>query len=152
MIAPNYKLPITNQVDLLHLSRSSVYYVGRPVPDADLELMKLIDRLHLEYPFAGARMMRDMLHLRGFKIGRRHVGDADTDYGSRGPVSQNRRVKENPEPKVYPYLMRGLTIDQPNHVWCAYITYIPMERGFVSLFSVLDCQLAACLRNVFRAR
>jgi putative transposase len=138
MIDPDHKLPITNQVELLDLSRSSVYYVARPVPDADLEFMKLIDRLHLEYPFAGARMMRDMLHLKGFKIGRRHVATLMRTMGLEALYRKKSTSKRNPEHKVYPYLLRGLTIDQPNHVWCADITYIPMERGFVYLFSVLD--------------
>jgi putative transposase len=138
MIDPDHKLPITNQVELLDLSRSSVYYVARPVPDADLEIMKLIDRLHLEYPFAGARMMRDMLGLRGIKIGRRHVATLMRTMGLEALYRKKSTSKRNPEHKVYPYLLRGLTIDQPNHVWCADITYIPMERGFVYLFSVLD--------------
>jgi putative transposase len=138
MIDPDHDLPITQQVELLELSRSSVYYVGRPVPDGDLELMRLIDQLHLEYPFAGARMLRDVLRLKGFEVGRRHVGTLMRLMGLEALYRKKSTSKRNPEHKVFPYLLRGLTIDRPNHVWCADITYIPMEHGFVYLFTVLD--------------
>jgi putative transposase len=138
MIDANHDLPVTAQAQLLDISRSTVYYVGQRMPDADFELMKLIDRLHLEYPFAGARMMRDMLRLKGFKIGRRHAGTLMRLMGLEALYRKKSTSKKNPEHKVFPYLLRGLTIDQPNHVWCADITYIPMERGFVYLFTVLD--------------
>lgn len=115
MIDPDHDLPITQQVELLKLSRSSVYYVGRPVADADLELMKLIDKLNLEYPFAGTRMLRDMLRLKGFGVGRRHVGTLMRLMGLEALYRKKSTSKRNPEHKVFPYLLHGLAIDRPNH-------------------------------------
>ena len=73
MIDTRHKLPLKRQAELLDLSRSNVYYLPRPVSDADLVLMRRIDELHLNFPFAGARMLRDMLKLEGFEVGRKHV-------------------------------------------------------------------------------
>jgi putative transposase len=100
--------------------------------------MRIMDRIHTGYPFAGTRMMRDMLRLRGHSVGRRHVGTLMRLMGIEALYRKKRTSKPNPEHKVYPYLLRNLVIERPNHVWCADISYIPMRAGFLYLFAILD--------------
>jgi len=100
--------------------------------------MREIDRLHLDRPFAGARMLRDMLRKRGYRVGRRHVATLMRLMGIEAIYCKKSTSTRNPEHRVFPYLLRNLSIEHPNHVWCADITYIPMRRGFVYLFAVLD--------------
>lgn len=138
MIDKEHALPVTRQVKLLQLSRGCAYYVPVPTSDADLELMREIDKLHLEYPFAGARMLRDFLKQRGHRVGRRHVGRLMDLMGIEALYRKKRGTKRNPAHPAYPYLLRNLVIDRPNQVWCADISYIPMARGFLYLFAVLD--------------
>jgi putative transposase len=108
------------------------------VSDRDQALMKRIDRLHLESPFAGARMLRDMLHLEGLKVGRKHVATLMRKMGIEALYRKPRTTNRHPEHRVYPYLLRGLPITQANQVWAMDITYIPMKRGFVYLTVVMD--------------
>ena len=138
MIDRDHALPLVRQAELLNLSRSSLYYVPAAVCAADLELMREMDRLHTEYPFAGARMLRDMLRARGYRVGRRHVGRVMRFMGIEALYRKQRTSRRNPEHPVFPYLLRGLLVDRPNQVWCADITYIPMRCGFLYLFAVLD--------------
>ena len=138
MIDPRHKLPVVQQARLLDLSRSSVYYLPKPTPDADLRLMRRMDELHLEYPFAGARMLRDMLLLEGHEVGRKHVGTLMRKMGIEAIYRKANTSRRNQEHRIYPYLLRDLTIDRPNHVWAMDTTYIPMRRGFVYLCAVLD--------------
>lgn len=138
MIEREHDLPLTRQAELLQLSRSSLYYTPAPISAADLEVMRRIDQLHTEYPFMGARMLRDRLKALGYRIGRRHVARLMQLMGIEALYRKKRTTKRNPEHAVFPYLLRGLTIDRPNHVWCADISYIPMRRGFLYLFAVLD--------------
>jgi putative transposase len=138
MIDREHALPRSRQAELLDLSRSSLYYHPVPISDANLELMREIDQLHLEYPFAGARMLRDLLKDKGFSIGRRHVARLMRLMGLEALYRKKVTSRRNPEHPVYPYLLRNLVIDEPNHVWCADITYIPMRRGFLYLFAILD--------------
>jgi len=139
MIDRTNELPIVKQCQILQLSRSSAYYHPRPVSLADLALMRRIDELHLEYPFAGARMLRDILNREGHcRIGRRHVSTLMELMGITALYCKPNTSKRHPDHLVYPYLLRGLTIDCPNQVWAADITYIPMRRGFLYLFAVLD--------------
>ena len=100
--------------------------------------MNRIDRLHLEYPFAGARMLRDMLNQDGFNVGRKHVGTLMRKMGVEALYRKPKTTKRHPEHKVYPYLLRGLPITRANQVWAMDITYIPMARGFVYLAAVMD--------------
>jgi len=100
--------------------------------------MREIDRLHLDYPFAGARMLRDLLRAVGYKAGRRHIGTLMRLMGIEALYRKKSTTRRNPEHPVFPYLLRNLTIERPNHVWCADITYIPMAQGFLYLFAVLD--------------
>lgn len=138
MIDPSHKLPVVQQARLLELSRSSVYYLPKPTSEADLTLMRRIDELHLEYPFAGARMLRDMLVLEGFEIGRKHVGTLMRKMGIEAIYRKANTSRRNQAHRIYPYLLRDLTIERANHVWAMDTTYIPMRRGFVYLCAVLD--------------
>ena len=138
MIDPRHKLPVVQQARLLDLSRSSVYYLPKPTPDADLRLMRRMDELHLEYPFAGARMLRDMLALEGHAVGRKHVGTLMRKMGIEAIYRKANTSRRNQEHRIYPYLLRDLTIERPNHAWAMDTTYIPMRRGFVYLCAVLD--------------
>ena len=138
MIDRNNRLALTKQSALLGLSRGSVYYEPAPVPDADLALMRRLDELHLEFPFAGSRMLRGLLAAEGSKIGRRHVSTLMRRMGIEAIYRRPNTSKPAPGHRIYPYLLRGLMIDQPNHVWATDITYIPMARGFVYLAAVMD--------------
>jgi transposase InsO family protein len=123
---------------LLELSRSSVYYQPQPTSRNDLRLMRRIDELHLEHPFAGARMLRDMLKLEGHEIGRKHVGTLMKKLDIQAIYRKANTSRRNQAHRIYPYLLRDLTIDRPNQVWAMDTTYIPMRRGFVYLSAVLD--------------
>jgi putative transposase len=138
MIDREHDLPITKQAEVLSISRGSVYYLPRPVSDADLKLMRRLDELHLELPFAGSRMLRHLLAAEGSKVGRRHVATLMRRMGIEALYRRPRTTKPEPGHKIYPYLLRGIEIERPNQVWAMDITYIPMARGFVYLAVVLD--------------
>ncbi len=138
MIDAGHNLPITRQAQLLDLSRSAVYYRPQPTSEADLALMRRIDKLHLDHPFAGARMLRDLLRQEGFAAGRKHVASLMRTMGIEALYRKANTSRPHSGHRVYPYLLRGLTIDQPNQVWAMDITYLPMARGFVYLAVVLD--------------
>lgn len=138
MIDRDHELSLTRQAEALAISRGSIYYTPRPVSDADLSLMKQIDRLHLDYPFAGSRMLRDLLRLRGIRVGRRRVRTLMRRMGIEALYRKPRTSRKHPQNPIYPYLLRGLSIDRPNQVWAMDITYIPMARGFVYLAAVVD--------------
>lgn len=138
MIDREHNLPIAKQAKILNISRGSVYYLPRPVPEADLAIMRRLDELHLEFPFAGSRMLRGLLAAEGCKVGRRHVKTLMKRMGIEALYRRPRTTKPELGHKIYPYLLRGMTITRPNHVWAMDITYIPMARGFVYLAVVLD--------------
>jgi putative transposase len=138
MIDKADKLPVVRQCTLLNLSRSSVYYLPQPVSESDLALMRRIDELHLQHPFAGARMLRDFLRQEGIRIGRRHVATLMKKMGIEALYRRPNTSRKQPQNPVFPYLLRGLEIAAPNHVWAMDITYIPMRKGFVYLAAVLD--------------
>ena len=138
MIDRNHDLTLTRQAELLQISRGSVYYLPRPVSDADLALMRRIDELHLEHPFMGARMLRDQLRREGIKAGRRHIGTLMRRMGITALAPQPGTSKRAPGHKIYPYLLRNLAITRANQVWALDTTYIPMARGFVYLTAVVD--------------
>jgi putative transposase len=138
MIDRGHDLPIAQQAKALGISRGSVYYLPRPVPAADLAVMRRIDELHLELPFVGSRMLRDLLNKEGIAIGRCHVATRMKRLRIEALDRKPSTSKPAPGHKIYPYLLRGLTIDRPNHVWAMDITYVPMVRGFVYLAAVID--------------
>jgi putative transposase len=117
MIDRNHDLPIIRQAKALNISRGSVYYKRRPVSAEDLALMRRIDELHLEYPFAGSRMLRDFLNREGVEIGRRHVATLMKRMGMEAIYRRPNTSKPAPGNKIYPYLLRGLKVDRPNQVW-----------------------------------
>ncbi len=138
MINPTHPLPVVRQCQLLGVARSTAYYQPRPVSDTALALMRRIDELHLQYPFAGARMLRDFLRQEGHAIGRRQVATLMRRMGIEALYRKPHLSRRHPAHTIYPYLLRDLAISRPNHVGAADITYIPMRRGFVYLFAVLD--------------
>ena len=138
MIDRNHDLPISRQAALLNISRGSVYYEPRPVPADDLALMRRLDELHLEFPFAGSRMLQGLLSAEGSKVGRRHVRTLMRRMGIEAVYRRPNTSKPAPGHKVYPYLLRDLSIDRPNQVWAMDISYVPMARGFVYLAAVMD--------------
>jgi putative transposase len=138
MIDRTHPLPVVQQCQLLKLARSTVYYQPTLVSEATLAVMQRIDELHLHYPFAGARMLRDLLRQEGRAIGRRQVATLMRRMGIAALYRKPSLSRRQAGHRIYPYLLRDLTISRPNQVWAADITYIPMRRGFVYLFAVLD--------------
>ena len=138
MIEREHELPIKRQAEVLGLSRGTVYYQAQPLSQAELALMRRIDELHLEHPFAGSRMLRDLLRLVGIEVGRRHVGTLMRRMGIQALYRKPNTSKRHPAHAVFPYLLRGLAIERANQVWALDITYIPMARGWVYLVAVLD--------------
>jgi putative transposase len=138
MIDCDHDLPLTRQASLVGLSRASLYYTPRAGADAALRIMRRLDALHLELPFAGSRMLRDLLRGEGIAIGRDHVRTLMRRMGISAIYRRPRTSQLHPAHPVFPYLLRGLTIDLRNHVWATDITYIPMARGFVFLCAIMD--------------
>jgi len=155
MIDREHNLPLARQSELLRLSRSTLYYEPGPVPAADLAIMRRIDALHLDYPFAGSRMLRDLLRGEGVVIGREHVATMMRRMGIEALYRRPSPSKSAPGHKIYRYLLRGLVVERANQVWAELakgsagaaggrpaegmdITYIAMARGFVYLAAVID--------------
>jgi putative transposase len=138
MIDRTHDLSVSRQCRILSLARSTAYYQQQETSAADLALMRRIDELHLEYPFAGSRMLRDLLKQEGHQVGRKHVATLMKKMGIEALYKKPNTSRRHPKHPVYPYLLRNLEIDRPNQVFAADITYIPMKRGFVYLFAVMD--------------
>jgi putative transposase len=138
MIDRTHPLPISRQAQIVNISRGSVYYEAQPVSDTDLRLMRRIDELHLELPFAGTRMLRDLLRAEGFAVGRKHMTTLMRRMGITALYRKPNTSKRAPGQTIYPYLLRTLAILRSNHVWAMDISYIPMARGFVYLAAVID--------------
>ena len=138
MIDREHDLPVKRQAEVLNLARSSIYYQPRPVSAEDLAIMRRLDQLHLDFPFAGSRMLRDFLRAEGMKIGRCRVITLMRRMGIEALYRRPNTSKPAPGHLVFPYLLRKMTIDRPNQVWAMDITYIPMARGFVYLAAVVD--------------
>ena len=138
MIDPEHDLPIKRQAEVLGISRSTVYYEPRPISDEDLWLMRRLDELHLNYPFAGSRMLRGLLWQQGLEVGRRHIRTLMKRMGIEAIYRKPNTSKPAPGHRIYPYLLRELSITRPNQAWAMDITYIPMARGFIYLAAVVD--------------
>lgn len=123
-----HRLPITRQAQLLGLSRSSAYYRPIPMPESDLRTMRRIDELHLELPFCGARMLRDLLVQEGWRIGRKHVTTLMRRMGIEAIYRRKNTSRPHPEHAVFPYLLRGLTVGRPNQVWAADVS-VPQQAA-----------------------
>ena len=131
MIDPEHALSITRQAELLELSRASVYYLPRATPASDLVLMRRLDELHLNHPFAGSRMLRDLLGLERFSVGRKPVASLMRKMGMEALYRRPGTSRRHAAHPTYPYLLRDRWIERPNQAWAMDITYIPMHRGFV---------------------
>ena len=138
MIDRKSKLSLSRQAKVLGISRGSIYYQPQPVGAADLKLMRRIDQLHMEFPFAGSRMLKGLLVQEGFEVGRLHVASLMKRMGIEALYRKPNTSKPTPGHKIYPYLLRKLSITRPNHVWAMDITYIPMARGLIYLAAVVD--------------
>lgn len=138
MIDREHMLPLTRQSQILKLSRSSLYYEAVPFSAEDLELMRLIDEIHLKHPHMGSRSIRDQLQERGYRIGRDHVSTLMKKMGIAALYQKPKLSKPHPDHKIYPYLLRGLEISRANQVWATDITYLPMAKGFCYLVAIMD--------------
>ena len=138
MIDRNHALPVSRQAKLLDISRGAVYYVPKPISEADLKLMRHIDELHLQHPFMGARMLRRTLAQEGVLAGRRHIGTLMQRMDIEALAPKPGTSKARPGHKIYPYLLRNVSITRANQVWALDTTYIPMAQGFVYLTAVVD--------------
>jgi putative transposase len=138
MIDPEHDLPIKQQAEVLGISRSTVYYEPRPISEEDLWLMRRLDELHLNYPFAGSRMLRGLLWQQGLEVGRRHIKTLMKRMGIEAIYRKPNTSKPAPGHRIYPYLLRDMAVTRPNQVWAMDITYVPMAHGFVYLAAVVD--------------
>lgn len=131
-------LSLSQQCRLVSISRSSFYYASRGESDENLCLMRRIDEVFMKYPFYGSRQMMRHLRREGVCIGRHRVRRLMRLMGLQAIYQAPRTSAPHPKHKIYPYLLKGLTIDRPNQVWCADITYIPMRCGFLYLVAIMD--------------
>ena len=138
MIDREHGLPVTKQAEVLNISRGSVYYLPRPVPERDLILMRRMDELHMDYPFAGARMLCGLLNNEGLSVGRKHVATLMKKMGICALYRRPNTSKPEPGHRIYPYLLRQVKVKRPNQAWAMDISYIPMAKGFVYLAAVID--------------
>jgi putative transposase len=138
MIERGAEVAVKRQAELLELSRSSLYYTPRALPQRDLVLMRRIDELHLELPFYGSRKLADALRREGHEVGRRHVRTLMRRMGIEAQYRRPRTSIPARGAAIYPYLLSGLAIERPNQVWSSDITYLPMAHGFMYLVAILD--------------
>ena len=138
MIDGDHGLSIAKQAKALGISRGSVYYSPRAASPADLAIMRRMDELHLDFPFAGSRLLRDLLNREGIEVGRRHIATLMKRMGIAALYRKPNTSKPAPGHKVYPYLLRGVTVGRPDQAWAMDFTYVPMARGFVYLAAVAD--------------
>ena len=138
MISKKHGLPITRQCKMLKLARSSLYYKPVSIRERDLSLMSLIDEIHMRYPFYGSRRICDELLDNGFRVSRGKVRNFMKRTGIEALYRKPRLSKPHPTHKIYPYLLRGKTIDKANQVWATDITYIPLAKGYVYLVAIMD--------------
>ena len=138
MIAPNAALSVNRQCMLLGIARSSFYYQSRPTSAEEFDLLNRLDRIFTEHPVYGSRRLQVMLEREGISVGRRRIRRLMRKLGLCAITPKRNTSKPHPEHKIYPYLLRDQTIDQPNQVWSTDITYIPMRRGFLYLVAIID--------------
>jgi putative transposase len=138
MIAPNAELSVSRQCRLLGIARSSFYYQPRPPSAEKLDLLNRLDRIFTEHPVFGSRRLQVSLAREGISVGRRRIRRLMRKLGLSALRPKRNTSKPHPEHKIYPYLLRDKTIDQPNQVWASDITYIPMRRGFLYLVAIID--------------
>ncbi len=137
-IHTEHGLAKTRRCELLDVARSSAYYHPEPVGEADLALMRLIDEIHLQRPFYGSRRVRDELEDRGHKVNRKRVQRLMRLMDLRALYPRRRTSQPGKGHKIYPYLLRDLSIERSNQVWATDITFIPMAKGFMYLVAIMD--------------
>jgi len=152
MIAPEAGLSVSRQCVLLGIARSSFYYRPRPECAEELEVLKQLDRIFTDHPIYGSRRLQVALLREGISIGRRRVRRLMRKLGLWAVRPKRNTSKRHPEHKVYPYLLRGKTIDQANQVWAADVTYIPMQQGFLYLVAIMTGQPGGCCPGACRTR
>jgi putative transposase len=133
-----HALSKTRRCQLLQLPRSTAYYSPEPVSAQDLVLMRLIDEIHLQWPFYGSRRVRDELQTQGHRANRKQVQRLMRLMDLRALYPRPRTSQPGKGHKIFPYLLRDLTIDRPNQVWATDISYIPMAKGFMYLVAIMD--------------
>ncbi len=139
MIQPGHgRLSIVRQCTLVSICRSSFYYEGKGESPLNLSLMRLIDEQFLETPWYGSRQMARYLRREGYCVGRKRVRRLMRLMGLSAIYQKPRTSDPHPDHRIYPYLLRGLAINRPGHVWCTDLTYIPMRRGFLYLVAIMD--------------
>ncbi len=150
------ELSLSRQCEILAISRSSFYYASKGESPANLELMRRIDELFLKYPFYGSRQMARQLRRDGVCVGRHRIRRLMRLMGLEAIYQAPKTSEPHPAHRIYPYLLKGMTIDRPNQVWCADITYVPVQRGFLYLVAIMDWAtrhvLAWRLSNTMDAR
>ena len=139
MVSKVSELSIARQCRLLNVPRSSFYYQPAPIPAEELALMRLIDACHLEHPYYGSRRIKSwLLDEHGRVVARKRVMRLMRKMGIVPIYPKRNTSRPNKEHETFPYLLRGLSIDRPNQVWCADISYIPMAKGFLYLVAIMD--------------
>ena len=136
MIAPDAGLSVNRQCWLLGIARSSFYYRPRPSTVEEFDLLNRLDRIFTEHPVYGSRRLQVSLLRAGISVGRRRIRRLMRRLGLWAIRPKRSTSKPHPDHKIYPYLLRGKTIDEPNQVWAADITYIPMRRGCLGVFAI----------------
>jgi len=131
-------LSLSQQCQVLAISRSSFYYRSKGESVENLALMRRIDELFLKYPFYGSRQMVRQLRREGICVGRHRVRRLMHLMGLEAIYQAPKTSTPHPAHRIYPYLLKGMVIDRPNQVWCADITYIPVQRGFLYLVAIMD--------------
>ena len=137
-IHEKHDLSKTRRCELLDVPRSSAYYRGEPASEADLAVMRLIDEIYLQWPFYGSRRMRDELEERGHTVNRKRVQRLMRQMGLRALYPRRRTSQPGKGHKIYPYLLRDLSIERANQAWASDISYIPMAKGFMYLVAIMD--------------
>ena len=139
MVEPQHpQLSIRRQCQLLGLNRATYYYEPAGEPPLNLELMRQIDELYLRAPYYGVPQMTNVLRRQGYAVNPKRIRRLMRLMGLQAVYPRPRTSISAPGHRIYPYLLKGLTIDQPNQVWAADITYVPMARGFMYLVAIMD--------------
>lgn len=138
MVNPEHPLPVSRQCELLALARSTFYHLLKQASETELALMEWIDRCHLQFPFYGSRRIRDWLEDRGLIVNRKRVRRLMRIMGIETRYPKKRLSMPGDGHTIYPYLLRGVTVDRANQVWASDITYIPMAKGHVYLVAIID--------------
>jgi len=138
MIEPSQQLSVSRQCQMMGLSRSSYYYQSNPIRTEDLKLMRRIDEMYLQNPTMGSRGIKRQLKREGQRVNRKRIQRLMRLMGIEAIYPKPHTSRPHPQHRIYPYLLRDLTIDRPNQVWAADITYVPMARGFMYLVAIMD--------------